>query len=156
MNTGIRAMGFDDIDQVVAVERQAFPVPWSRAAFEIELTENSLAHYLVAEVDGAVVGYCGMWIILDEAHLTNVAVLAEFRGQGIGRCLLTTLMEYARLQGATCMTLEVRRSNSAAQRLYGRLGFVARGLRRQYYTDTAEDAVIMWRDSLGDKPGTEE
>ena len=148
MRTGIRAMDLNDIDMVVAVEEQAFSVPWSRAAFETELDENELAHYLVAEVDGVVVGYCGMWIILDEAHLTNVAVLSEHRGKGIGHSLLTTLMGYAKVRGATCMTLEVRRSNTAAQRLYRRLGFIPRGLRRQYYTDTQEDALIMWRDSL--------
>ncbi|MDR3589965.1 MAG: ribosomal protein S18-alanine N-acetyltransferase [Negativicutes bacterium] len=156
MKTGIRSMDVNDIDPVVTVEQQSFAIPWSRAAFETELAENTLAHYLVAEVDGAVVGYCGMWIILDEAHLTNVAVLPEYRSQGIGRSLLITLMEYAKLRGATCMTLEVRKSNYSAQRLYRRLGFMPRGLRRQYYTDTAEDAVIMWRDDLCSEPGPEE
>lgn len=148
MSTGIRRMDISDIDGVVSVEEQTFSVPWSRAAFEAELSENTLAHYLVAEVDGAVVGYCGMWIILDEAHLTNVAVLPGYRGRGIGNGLLMTLIELAKYKGATCMTLEVRKSNSGAQRLYRRLGFMPRGLRRQYYTDTKEDAVIMWRDSL--------
>jgi [ribosomal protein S18]-alanine N-acetyltransferase len=155
MKTGIRCMDVNDIDMVLAVERQAFSVPWSRAAFETELAENELAHYLVAEVDGRVVGYCGMWIILDEAHLTNVAVLTGHRGKGIGQCLLTTLMEYGKVRGATCMTLEVRRSNVAAQRFYRRLGFIERGLRRQYYTDTQEDALIMWRDSLDEEPKTQ-
>jgi [ribosomal protein S18]-alanine N-acetyltransferase len=148
MSTGIRVMGANDIDMVVAVEQQAFPVPWSRAAFENELEENELAYYLVAELDGVVVGYCGMWLILDEAHLTNVAVLSEHRGKGIGHSLLNTLIGCAKIKGATCMTLEVRKSNAGAQRLYSRMGFVPRGLRRQYYTDTQEDALIMWRDSL--------
>lgn len=137
-----------DIDQVVIVERQCFSTPWSRAAFEEEMNDNPLACYLVITVDDVVVGYAGMWIIIDEAHITNVAVLLPYRGKGLGLKLLTALMDAARERGGNSMTLEVRESNTEAQRLYRRLGFVPRGLRRQYYSDTGENAVIMWLDDI--------
>jgi [ribosomal protein S18]-alanine N-acetyltransferase len=148
MTTGIRPMSFADIDSVLAVEQASFSTPWSRVAFETEIRENDLALYLVTQVDNQIVGYAGMWIILDEAHITNVAVLPDHRGQGLGYSLMTAMMTLAKRQGATCMTLEVRVSNLGAQRLYRRMGFVPRGVRRQYYSDTQEDALIMWRDSL--------
>jgi ribosomal-protein-alanine N-acetyltransferase len=146
--TGIRMMNPADIDIVLIVEEQCFAVPWSRAAFEAEIEDNDLAHYFVAQVDGQVVGYAGMWIILDEAHITNVAVLPAFQRRGFGEKLMDALMALAKFKGAASMTLEVRVSNVDAQRLYRRMGFAARGLRRQYYTDTQEDALIMWRDNL--------
>lgn len=144
----IRLMGPEDIDAVVTIEQESFSTPWSRVAFENEVGDNQLAHYLVVDVGGRVVGYAGMWLILDEAHVTNVAVLPDYRCQGVGRQLMTTLLAHAKALGATCMTLEVRVSNAAAQRLYTGMGFVLRGLRRQYYTDTREDALIMWRENL--------
>jgi ribosomal-protein-alanine N-acetyltransferase len=144
----IRFMSPADINLVLNVEEKCFAVPWSRAAFKAEIGDNDLAHYFVVELNGQVVGYAGMWIILDEAHITNVAVLPAFQRKGFGEKLMDALIELAKAKGATSMTLEVRVSNVDAQRLYRRLGFVARGLRRQYYTDTQEDALIMWRDSL--------
>ncbi|MDR3566059.1 MAG: ribosomal protein S18-alanine N-acetyltransferase [Negativicutes bacterium] len=148
MKMVIRKMELTDIDRVVIVEQQSFAVPWSRAAFETELDDNNLAHYFVAELDGVVAGYGGIWIILDEAHVTNIAIMPEHRRKGLGEKLVAGLLDFAKNNGATCMTLEVRRSNGEAQRLYRRLGFVPRGLRRQYYTDTQEDALIMWRDEI--------
>lgn len=147
-DTRIRDMSSADIDRVLTVEEACFTIPWSRTAFEAELADNDLAHYFVVEAEGQVVGYAGTWIILDEAHVTNVAVLPTYQRRGFGETLMNALMELARAKGAICMTLEVRVSNTDAQRLYRRLGFVVRGLRRQYYTDTQEDALIMWRDKL--------
>lgn len=144
----VRAMELTDVDEVLQVEKASFVTPWSREAFVAEVGDNDLACYLVAEVDGRVVGYAGMWLILDEAHVTNVALLPVYRGRGLGTALMGALCELAKTVGAQRMTLEVRPSNIAAQRLYGKLGFAARGVRPGYYTDTKEDALIMWRDKL--------
>lgn len=150
MEVSFTEMTCDHLDEVLAIEQASFPTPWSRYAFTYELQENEFAHYIVALVQGRVVGYAGMWIVLDEAHVTNVAVHPEFRRRRIGRRLMQELMRRAALLGARRMTLEVRTSNRAARRLYAALGFVERGRRRGYYTDTNEDAVVMWKDSLGD------
>lgn len=144
----IAPMRLGDLDGVLAVEARSFPTPWSRQAFVQELTENTHAHYLVARAGEQVLGYAGMWVILDEAHVTNVAVHPDWRGQGLGGRLMRALMALAVARGATRMTLEVRVSNRVAQALYTRLGFKPGGLRRGYYTDTREDAVIMWLDPL--------
>lgn len=144
----IRRMHIGDMDEVMEVEQASFITPWSRVAFEGEITDNDLACYLVL-VDGVrVVGYAGMWIIIDEAHITNVALLPEYRGRGLGEKLMIALMAEARGRGAKSITLEVRASNSPAKRLYAKLGFICCGVRRQYYTDTKEDALIMWREGL--------
>jgi ribosomal-protein-alanine N-acetyltransferase len=95
-------------------------------------------------VNGQVAGYCGFWLILDEAHITNIAVHPEFRGKGYGKRLLQYVMERARRLGALKMTLEVRVSNHVAQSLYEKMGFVRSGVRKGYYTDNKEDALIMW------------
>jgi ribosomal-protein-alanine N-acetyltransferase len=144
----IRPMELADVDAVLKVEKASFATPWSREAFVTEVGDNDLARYLVAEVDGQIVGYAGMWLILDEAHITNVALLPSFRGRGLGSKLMEKLCELAKIAGARRMTLEVRPSNLAAQRLYGRMGFEVCGIRPGYYTDSKEDALIMWRDRL--------
>lgn len=142
-------MTLQDLEAVHAVERTSFMTPWSMRAFVSELTENAYADYIVARTgDGAVVGYAGQWIVLDEAHVTNIAVHQSHRGRGIGERLLLELMSRGSARGARRMTLEVRRSNLPAQQLYLKLGFVARGVRKGYYTDTREDAIVMWRDRL--------
>lgn len=150
MSTGtlIRPMAVDDLDAVMAVEHDSFGVPWSRTAFEDELKTNRLARYLVAVVDGAVVGYAGTWLVINEAHVTNVAVSKSFRRQGVGRALLKGLMDLARENHMESMTLEVRVSNVAARALYSQLGFVEAGVRKNYYTETREDALILWREKL--------
>ena len=145
----VREMQLADLDGVMEIEGQSFPTPWSRRAFWSELTQNIYAHYIVVRIDGVLVGYGGMWVILDEAHVTNVAVHPEYRRLGIGRRIMNELMDRARSRGATRMTLEVRRSNTGAQRLYEELGFVAKGIRKGYYADLKEDAIIMWKDDLG-------
>jgi len=138
------------LDQVLKIERVSFPTPWSREAFLSELLQNSLAHYFTCFCGDELIGYGGMWIIVDEAHITNVAVHPDYRGQRVGEIIMLHLMAQAMERGAYKMTLEVRPSNLSAQNLYNRLGFEAVGRRKGYYTDTHEDAIIMWRNLISD------
>ncbi|MDD4600336.1 Ribosomal-protein-alanine acetyltransferase [bioreactor metagenome] len=140
----IRPMQAEDIDAVLTIEHQSFSLPWSREAFQAEVC-NNLACYLVMEMDGLMIGYGGMWIVLDEAHITNVAILPDYREQGLGKRLFASMIHQANSRGTIRMTLEVRVSNTAAQKLYKGFGFTVCGLRRGYYTDNQEDALIMWR-----------
>ena len=139
-------MTLEHVTQVAAIEAESFPAPWPLRAFIQEILQNSLAHYLVALRQGKVAGYAGLWLILDEAHITNVAVRPDLRGTGIGRLLMEQLVARAVSLGAHKMTLEVRVSNVAALTLYESLGFRRTGVRPRYYQDTGEDAVIMWTD----------
>ena len=141
----IVAMKEDHIEGVVVIEQVSFPTPWSREAFCSELGENSFAHYYVCLVGEEVAGYAGMWMIIDEAHITNIAVHPWYRGKQIGQALLITLMQEAMRLGAERITLEVRPSNKVARYVYGKLGFQAVGVRKGYYSDTREDAIIMWK-----------
>ncbi|AIF50834.1 ribosomal protein S18-alanine N-acetyltransferase [Pelosinus sp. UFO1] len=141
----IRRMNALDIDGVLAVEQQSFITPWSREGFVNEMN-NDLSYYLVMVEAGQIIGYAGMWLIVDEAHVTNVAVLPTHRGRKLGEQLMTALIEHAKKRGALRMTLEVRASNEVAQNLYGKFGFVPQGRRRNYYVETKEDAIIMWCD----------
>lgn len=143
----IRRMTLDDVDGVAAVESATFPRPWSRDAFAAEM-RNVAARYMVAEQDGQIIGFAGAWLILDESHITNIAVLKEYRGQGIGRALTAALLQYLSNLGAAYTTLEVRRSNTIAQSLYASLGFIRLGTRKRYYEDNGEDAFIMVCDRL--------
>jgi ribosomal-protein-alanine N-acetyltransferase len=139
-----RKMTVADLDEVMEVEVNSFTLPWSREAFFNELTKNQFAQYLVLEVDQKVVGYCGVWIIVDEAHITNIAILPDYRGMKLGEALMGRVMELARELGALRVTLEVRVSNERAQSLYRKFGFEKGALRKQYYTDNMEDALVMW------------
>lgn len=143
MNVVIRGMQKADISRVHEIECACFRTPWSRLSLLGEL-KNDVAVYLVAEVDGRIAGYGGMWVVCGEAHVTNIAVMAEYRRNGIARMLLLWLMERAMQRGATCMTLEVRENNLPAQTLYGQLGFVQNGFRPRYYSDTGEGAKLLW------------
>ncbi|MDG5785864.1 ribosomal protein S18-alanine N-acetyltransferase [Evansella sp. AB-P1] len=140
----IRLMEIDDLDQVMEVEHDSFTSPWSRAAFVNELTTNQFAYYLVAEIDKRIVGYIGVWIIVDEGHITNIAVHSNYRRKGIGDLLLKGAIELGKTLGATKLTLEVRVSNIRAQNMYKKNGFQYGGIRKRYYTDNQEDARIMW------------
>ena len=144
----VRPMTLDDLDGVMAVEQESFLTPWSRSAFEEELVKNRLARYLVALDADSIVGYAGTWLVINEAHVTNVAVHAGRRREGIGRLLMEALMQMARDAGMESMTLEVRVSNEAAKTLYQQLGFVSAGVRKNYYSETKEDALILWREQL--------
>ncbi|MFB6468469.1 ribosomal protein S18-alanine N-acetyltransferase [Cytobacillus sp. Hz8] len=139
-----RLMTEHDIDHILKIEHASFTLPWSREAFVNEMTRNQYAVYIVVEVNEQIVGYCGMWLVVDEAHITNVAVLPEYRGQKIGEALMRKTMEFASAHGAVTMTLEVRVSNMIAQSLYRKLGFMDGAIRKSYYTDNHEDALVMW------------
>lgn len=141
--TVIRRMDRGDLDAVCAIENATFAVPWSRESFRQELERNVAARYLVAETDGKVVGYAGAWVILDESHITNIAVLEAYRGRGIGKQLTGALLQYLSNLGACYATLEVRVSNEQAQHLYKSFGFVSVGKRKRYYEDNGEDAFLM-------------
>nr|WP_039238109.1 ribosomal protein S18-alanine N-acetyltransferase [Bacillus thermotolerans] len=140
----VRRMTIADVDKVYEIEHKSFTAPWTKESFVQEMTSNHFAIYHVAEWQGKVVGYCGMWLVLDESQITNIAVLPEYRGQGFGEKLLVYVMEAARKNGASVMSLEVRVSNLAAQHLYKKLGFQTGGIRKNYYSDNQEDALVMW------------
>jgi ribosomal-protein-alanine N-acetyltransferase len=147
----IEPMRAADLEAVLEIERASFRTPWSRQAFLHELERNRVAGLWVARSDRApgaaaarpVVGYLCLWAVADEVHVTNLAVHPAWRGEGIGRFLLGTLLAHHRAQGARRAFLEVRPANVEARRLYQGLGFQEVGRRRGYYVDTGEDALLM-------------
>jgi len=146
----IAAMRLDDLDIVQAIERASFSSPWPPNAYRSELETNRLASYLVARVDGEIVAYGGMWLMVDEAHITTFAVHPDWRRQRIGERLLLAFLDMAVDRGAREATLEVRLSNLPARRLYEKYGFRPVGLRPRYYSDDQEDALIMTTEALSD------
>lgn len=139
-----RSMTTDDIRTIARIEQESFSSPWSAEAFQMELSQNHFARYMVLECRGETIGYGGMWLIVDEAHITNIAIREPYRGQGLGEKLLREMMRTAAWFGATRITLEVRVTNDRAQSLYRKLGFYDAGIRPRYYSDNHEDALIMW------------
>jgi ribosomal-protein-alanine N-acetyltransferase len=138
-----------DLDGILAVDRASFTNPWTREMYEWEARNSDVARLWVA-IDrdapgGALVGYCSGWVIFDELHVNNLAVQPDRRGQGVARALLAFVLADAERDGARRATLEVRRSNDAARRLYEGAGFVVTGIRAQYYRAPIEDALILWR-----------
>lgn len=146
----IAPMTTQDIAAVLEIERRSFATPWPRDAYTHELDHNRTAVYLVARQDEAIVGYAGMWVVIDEAHITTIAVDPPLRGLGIGERLVIGLVDRAIERGARWIQLEVRQSNMVAQRLYHKYGFREVGIRRHYYSDNGEDAVVMWTGNLGE------
>ncbi|MBM7615421.1 ribosomal protein S18-alanine N-acetyltransferase [Alkaliphilus hydrothermalis] len=142
----VRKMEVKDLNEVVVIEEKSFPTPWTRSSFEKEVKKNLLARYFVATYEEKVVAYGGMWLIIDEAHITNIAVHPEYRGRKIGKILVEGMIQEAISLGMERMTLEVRTSNITAQDLYKSLGFLSCGIRPGYYQDNGEDAMIMWKD----------
>lgn len=147
-NLIITEMTTEHIDDIMMVERLSFTIPWSKNAFIQELTENKFSLYISALLDGNAVGYAGMWKIFDEGHITNIAVHPEFRKIGIGSRLLEKLINISREMKIEKLTLEVRKSNVAAKNLYLKYGFKEEGIRKNYYADNGEDAIIMWKYDL--------
>ncbi|KGE19159.1 ribosomal protein S18-alanine N-acetyltransferase [Paenibacillus wynnii] len=141
-----RLMRVEDIPNIMIIEREAFTMPWTEEAFRNELTHNHFAKYMVMEHQAQIIGYAGLWAIVDEAHVTNIAVLEAFRGRKWGEELLDELMKTASYLGMKSITLEVRVSNQIAQNLYRKKGFRSAGTRKGYYSDNREDALIMWAD----------
>lgn len=143
----IRPMTKDDLIDVVAIERLCFGDRWSVQAFAGEL-DNPSSSYFVAREGRRIVGYAGYWLILEEAHITTIAVHPIFQRLSIGEQLLLHLIEHSAEVGAKWLTLEVRASNTSAQRLYHKYGFTALGRRRGYYQDDGEDALVMWTENI--------
>ena len=144
-NIVIEQMTSKDIDGVFKVEKNCFEDYWSKDAFKKELT-NDVARYLVAKIGDKVVGYVGIWFVMDEGHITNVAVHEDYRGQKIGDKLIQSLVKLCKESNIVSMTLEVRVSNIVAQNLYKKYGFKLAGIRKEYYSNNKEDAMIMWND----------
>ena len=147
----IEAMRLEDLEEVQQIEEASFTTPWPPNAYRSELLTNRLASYLVARVDGRIAAYGGMWLMVDEAHITTFAVHPAWRRQRVGERLLLAFLDLARDRRAREATLEVRLSNLAARRLYEKYGFRPVGLRPRYYSDNNEDALIMTTDPL-DEP----
>ncbi|MBU6428107.1 MAG: ribosomal protein S18-alanine N-acetyltransferase [Cyanobacteria bacterium REEB65] len=143
----VRPMKGGDIDTVAEIEKLCFGDRWTASAFQAEL-DNPSSTYVVAVAEGRVVGYAGFWLILEEAHITTIAVQPSLQGQKIGERLLLRLIKAAADKGAKWMTLEVRVSNQVAQRLYEKYGFSSLGKRRGYYQDDGEDALVMWTENI--------
>lgn len=137
----------EDAEGVARVERESFPTPWSREDFWREAS-NDFACYIVALDDMEIIGFAGCWISFEEAQVTNIALTSAQRGRGLGKVLMAKLMRAAAERGAERMTLEVRPSNTPALRLYEGLGFAAIGVRKKYYQDNDEDAILMWHTKL--------
>lgn len=143
----VRAMKKADVKAVYEIEVLSFRTPWSYRSLMGEL-KNDVAHYTVMECDGEIIGYCGMWVLFEEAHITNIAIHPAFRGNGYGKQLLHASMRAAASFGAEMMTLEVREHNTVAQRMYDEMGFEQQGRRKRYYTDTGEDALLLWNNTI--------
>lgn len=141
----IRQAEEKDIKGIELLEIECFSSPWSYESLKKDICENNLALYLVAEVENKVVGYIGIWDIVDEGHITNVAVSKAYRRRHIGAALIKTMIEVTEEAGILSHTLEVRKSNEAAKNLYKQFGFQEIAVRPGYYEDNGEDAILMWR-----------
>ncbi|HEY2908200.1 MAG TPA: ribosomal protein S18-alanine N-acetyltransferase [Vicinamibacterales bacterium] len=141
----------EDIDEVLRIEHASFANPWTREMYLAELEHGGTSYcYIARGDDGVAVGFCSFWRILDELHINNLAVLPEKRRSGVATALLQFVMHEGARLGAQRATLEVRRSNEVARRLYEQFGFAVAGVRRAYYTHPVEDALVLWREQLGD------
>ena len=142
-----RLEGEADLEGVLEVEAESFTNPWTRDMYAWELQNRSMCHIFVVRTDECrVAGFCAFWLVFDEIHINNIALRPGFRAQGMGSALLERVLTEGRGLGARRATLEVRASNTAARRLYERLGFYVAGVRRNYYTNPVEDALVLWRD----------
>lgn len=145
----IAPLRIEHLKEMKEIEDSSFEAPWPGSAYRSELTTNRLARYLGAREAGRLIGFGGIWLMVDEAHVTTIAVRPAERGRGVGTALLLALLAAAREEGAATATLDVRVSNLGAQRLYERLGFRPAGRRVRYYDDNGEDALIMTTPPLG-------
>lgn len=142
----IKRMTINDVDEVYEIEKESFYTPWDKNELLKEVDNNPVAKYLIAcNDDNNIIGYIGMWHVIDEGHITNVAVKQEFRCIGVGYFLVQELIKLAMFYKIKALTLEVNINNLKAQRLYSKCGFVVEGIRKNYYKPLNEDAVIMWK-----------
>lgn len=144
MSVKLSLMIKEDLDAVLEISSLSLKESWNLDSFSNELS-NPLAKYLIAKINNKIVGFVGVWTIIDEGHITNMAVHPEFRKKGVGSALLTSLIESSKDWGCNSLTLEVRSSNKAAKDLYKKFGFLEEGIRKNYYRDNEEDALIMWK-----------
>ena len=144
----IEPMEQSDLPVVLRIESQSFTTAWPLNAFANEIRDNKLAHYFVGRIDGRIVAYGGIWVILEDSHITTIAVNPEQRGHKYGEEMLLKLLDEAIAQGASWITLEVRESNDVAQKLYRKYGFTTVSTRRGYYSDNGENALVMWAGNL--------
>ncbi len=133
----------EHLDEVIAIEKQSFPTPWTRSSFESHLAHPEFAHYLVALDDETVAGYAGLFFGGDHGQITNISVGPKYQRQGIGQRLLRSIIEFSIVKGIIHLSLEVRVNNIVAQNLYNRFGFKVVGTRKGYYQETGEDAYVM-------------
>jgi ribosomal-protein-alanine N-acetyltransferase len=136
------------LDGVAEVDKLSFALPWSRDSFEAEVSRNDFARYVVAVSDDQVIGYAGVWIIAGEGQITNIAVHPDSRGVGAACKMLEALIDICIAESVRDMTLEVRVSNTPAINLYKKYGFAEEGIRKQFYEDNKEDALIMWKHDM--------
>jgi ribosomal-protein-alanine N-acetyltransferase len=143
----IRKMKLDDIPDVLEIDQQSFPVPWSERTYRLELTGNPSAHFIVAEArvheKMELVGYLGYWLVVDEAHISTIAVRPDLRRRKVGSKLLVAALKSAAIKGAERVSLEVRESNDAAIMMYENFGFEQHSRKSEYYRDNDEDALVM-------------
>jgi len=144
----IDVMAQADLPAVLRIEGLSFTTAWPMNAFSNEIRDNKLAHYFVGRIDREIVAYGGIWVILEDSHITTIAVHPDFRGRRLGEEMLLKLLDEAIAQGASWITLEVRESNEAAQKLYRKYGFTTVSTRRGYYSDNGENALVMWAGNL--------
>ena len=144
----IDAMTQADLSAVLRIEATSFSTAWPANAFSNEIRDNKLAHYFVGRFDGRIVAYGGIWVILEDSHITTIAVNPDQRGLKFGEEMLIKLLDEAIARGASWITLEVRESNDVAQKLYRKYGFTTVSTRRGYYSDNGENALVMWAGNL--------
>jgi ribosomal-protein-alanine N-acetyltransferase len=141
----------EQIEDILVIEEAAFTNPWTREMYLTELENHGVSFCFLAKDDtGRAAGFCSVWLVVDELHINNLAVLPEFRRAGVGSALLTHVLHHGAGLGARKATLEVRRSNEPARVLYERFGFTVAAVRRSYYTKPVEDALVLWRENLGE------
>ncbi len=147
----IDTMEMADLDDVMEIERASFSLPWSRWMFERELMNQTHSRFLVARFGDEIAGYIGFWMVLEEVHIVTIAVRSDYRRRGIGSILMLEALNAAVSLGAERATLEVRVTNLPAQELYKKLGFITVAIRKRFYSDTGEDAYVMWLYNLKSK-----
>jgi ribosomal-protein-alanine N-acetyltransferase len=140
------------IDDILAIEEASFSSPWTREMYLAELNNSGVSYFYLARTlsgdPGDVIGFCSFWHVMEELHINNLAVLPAYRRSQIGTALLRRVLEDGAGLGASRATLEVRRSNDPARMLYEKFGFSVAGVRRGYYSNPIEDALVLWREGL--------
>ncbi|MDP1546994.1 MAG: ribosomal protein S18-alanine N-acetyltransferase [Anaerolineales bacterium] len=153
MNLIIRKMTLEDLEAVVAIDQVSFSLPWPARSFQFEVMDNEASRCWVVEADGRVIAMLVGWLIVDELHVATFATHPDFRGQGIGKKLLLHALRIAQEEGVVKSFLEVRAGNQVAQKMYREFGYVEDGIRKEYYKDNAEDAILMSLNDLSRLPG---